>query len=202
MTGAERKESIIKTAIRLFAEKGFQATTTRELAAAVGVTEPVLYQHFATKGDLYAGIIETICGQEKKEDARLEAASAAEDDEAFFSRLGELILEWYDNEPEVARLLLFSALEKHELKDRFFEREVSVLYERLTEYIERRQRKGIFRKMDSYLAARAFAGGFIHQGMAQTVYGLNDFKRTRAEVVKGIVDVFLNGMKKPRRGAR
>jgi len=58
MRGEERHAAIVRCAIRLFAEKGFRGATTRELAASVGVTEPVLYQHFETKRDLYAAIIE------------------------------------------------------------------------------------------------------------------------------------------------
>ena len=58
MKSAERRDAIVRSAIHLFAEKGFRGATTRELAAAAGVTEPVLYQHFRTKSDLYSAIIE------------------------------------------------------------------------------------------------------------------------------------------------
>ena len=58
MRGEERYAAIVRCAIRLFAEKGFRGATTRELASALGVTEPVLYRHFPTKRDLYNAIIE------------------------------------------------------------------------------------------------------------------------------------------------
>ena len=203
MSAEERKAAIVKAAVGLFAEKGFRGTTTRELAAAVGVTEPVIYQHFATKRDLYTAIIESISKDEHKDaDARLEAARAAEDDRAFFTRLGELILDWYLEEPRCIRLLLFSALEGHELSDIFYERQMVVLYNMLTDYIERRMRKGAFRNMDPYLAARAFTGMFCHQGMAMTVFSLDDLKGSRRQIAEGIVNVFLNGMRHPRSEAQ
>jgi AcrR family transcriptional regulator len=59
LSSEERKRVIVEAAIQLFSERGFQGTTTRELAAAAGVTEPVLYQHFETKRDLYSALIET-----------------------------------------------------------------------------------------------------------------------------------------------
>src|SRR5574341_482023 len=59
MPGEERRAAIAAAAVRLFAERGFRGATTRELAAAAGVTEPVLYQHFKTKRDLYGAIIES-----------------------------------------------------------------------------------------------------------------------------------------------
>ncbi len=196
LSAEERRAAIVKAAVRLFSEKGFRGTTTRELAAAVGVTEPVLYQHFATKGDLYTAIIEAICRhRDRDRDDLLELARHAEDDEAFFSRLGELILEWYDEQPEVIRLLLFSALEEHDLKDRFVETQVAMLYEILTEYLQRRMDKGVFRRMDPYLAARAFTGMVSHQGMAKVVFGIDGLRGDRGEVARHLADIFLNGMR-------
>ncbi len=196
LTAEERRAAIVEAAVRLFAEKGFRGTTTRELAAAVGVSEPVLYQHFATKGDLYTAIIEAICRhRDRDRDGLLELARHAEDDEAFFSRLAELILEWYDEQPEVVRLLLFSALEEHDLKDRFVETQVAMLYEILTEYLERRMDKGVFRRMDPYLAARAFTGMVSHQGMAKVVFGIDDLRGSRQEIARKIADIFVNGIR-------
>ncbi len=197
LTAEERKADIVRTAVRLFAEKGFRGTTTRELARVCGVSEPVLYQHFSTKRELYRAIIESICIVEQKdEDPRLVQVREAEDDEAFFTRLAELMLEWYDQEPAVIRLLLFSALEGHELSDLFYQRQMVVYYQMLTEYLGRRMRKGVFREMDPYLAARAFTGTVAHQGMASTVFGLTDLKGTRQEIAQRLVNVFLNGIRK------
>ena len=53
LTGEERQAAIVKAVRRVFAEKGFHATTTRELAAAAGVSEALLFKHFPTKEALY-----------------------------------------------------------------------------------------------------------------------------------------------------
>lgn len=58
LSSSARRAAILDEAVKLFSEKGFRGVTTRELAAAVGVTEPVLYQHFETKRDLYRALIE------------------------------------------------------------------------------------------------------------------------------------------------
>ena len=197
MSAEQRKAAIVEAAVRLFAEKGFRGTTTRELAAAVGVSEPVLYQHFTTKRDLYTAMIETLCSDDKRDDS-LEAARAVGDDYTFFARLAELMMEWHDEQPHIMRLLLFSALEGHEMKELFVERQVAILYEILTEYIERRQKKGAFRDMDSYLAARVFTGMVAHQGMAKNVFGLDNLEGDREQIAENIAGIFLNGMKKPR----
>ena len=64
LSGAQRRAAILDAAIELFASRGFRGVTTREIAAAVGVTEPVLYQHFPSKRDLYTAIIESAMGSE------------------------------------------------------------------------------------------------------------------------------------------
>jgi AcrR family transcriptional regulator len=48
-----RKAEILKSALGVFALKGFAATTTKDLAAAAGVSEGLLYKHFPGKESLY-----------------------------------------------------------------------------------------------------------------------------------------------------
>ncbi len=57
ISGEERRASIIKTAVTVFVEKGFSGTTTRELAAAAGVSEALLFKHFPSKEALYSAIL-------------------------------------------------------------------------------------------------------------------------------------------------
>jgi len=53
-----KKEKILKTAARLFATQGFDATTTIQIAREAGVTEPLIYYHFKGKDDLFTRIID------------------------------------------------------------------------------------------------------------------------------------------------
>lgn len=52
-----KKKAILKSAARLFASQGFEATTTIQIAAEAGVTEPLIYYHFRGKDDLFTQII-------------------------------------------------------------------------------------------------------------------------------------------------
>jgi AcrR family transcriptional regulator len=56
MSSEDRRTAIIKTAQRVFVEKGFYRTTTRELAEAAGVSEALLFKHFPNKEALYSAI--------------------------------------------------------------------------------------------------------------------------------------------------
>jgi AcrR family transcriptional regulator len=54
----EKKQAILKTAARLFAVQGFEATTTVQIACEAAATEPLIYYHFKGKDDLFTRIIE------------------------------------------------------------------------------------------------------------------------------------------------
>jgi TetR/AcrR family transcriptional regulator, transcriptional repressor of aconitase len=61
LSGEQRKRAIVEAALPLFAAKGFEATTTKEVARAAGVSEPLLYKHFPSKEALYNQIQNFTC---------------------------------------------------------------------------------------------------------------------------------------------
>jgi AcrR family transcriptional regulator len=58
MPAAERRQCVLEAAVRVFARSSYHAATTAEIARESGVTEPVLYRHFASKRDLYLACLE------------------------------------------------------------------------------------------------------------------------------------------------
>ena len=53
LPAAERRQAILEAAMRVFSQGSYAGATTAEIAREAGVTEPVLYRHFASKRDLY-----------------------------------------------------------------------------------------------------------------------------------------------------
>ena len=72
LPAAERRDEILRTAFPLFARRGYEGTTTRELAIAAGVTEPILYRHFPSKEALFAAVFDAA---ERRILSALEAAA-------------------------------------------------------------------------------------------------------------------------------
>jgi len=54
-----RRGEILDAALAVFAEKGYEAGTMREIAARIGVTEPALYRHYSGKEALLVDLIST-----------------------------------------------------------------------------------------------------------------------------------------------
>jgi TetR/AcrR family transcriptional regulator, transcriptional repressor of aconitase len=56
-----RRKAIVDAAMPLFARNGFGGTTTKQIAAAAGVSEALLFKHFPTKSELYQAMLRSGC---------------------------------------------------------------------------------------------------------------------------------------------
>ncbi|MBV9958648.1 MAG: TetR/AcrR family transcriptional regulator [Acidobacteria bacterium] len=199
MAGEERRLQILRIAVRLFSQRGFRGTTTKEIAQAAGVSEAMVFRHFATKQELYAAILDhKACAGEQFQDPRvmLEEAVRRKDDRAVFETLACKALEHHDRDPEFQRLLLHSALEEHELAQMFWGRTVLQVYEFLGAYIRERQQDGAFRDLSPNVVVRALLGMIIHHSLNNNLW---DKQRTLIDIsneqaAREFTDILLNGL--------
>src|SRR3954471_4810564 len=56
----QRRDQLIEVATKLFADWGYEATTTALIAKTAGVTEPILYRHFKSKQELFVAIVRSV----------------------------------------------------------------------------------------------------------------------------------------------
>lgn len=152
LTAQDRRQHLLNTAAELFSRHGYQGTTTRKIADAAGVTEALIFRHFPKKEDLYWEIIQDRCHTRAAKDRLRERLASSDSDDQTFSAIAADILGRHTRDPQLFRLLLFSALEKHELSHRFFRSHISEYYEQVADRIRERIRDGKFRKVDPLLA--------------------------------------------------
>ena len=57
LTAPMRRQHILDCALPSFGERGFHDTSMNDIAHAAGITKPVIYQHFASKRELYSALI-------------------------------------------------------------------------------------------------------------------------------------------------
>jgi AcrR family transcriptional regulator len=132
----ERRAAIIKAVRRLFAEKGFHGTTTRELAEAAGVSEALLFKHFPTKEALYAAMEHACCAEQTS--GLLEKLKALEPSTATLAILVHLFVsrmlaaqEAEDEEALQTRLMVRSLTEDGEFARLFLQGRPSYLMRKL-----------------------------------------------------------------------
>jgi AcrR family transcriptional regulator len=88
LRGPERKVAIEDAAARVFAERGYVETRLEDVAAAVGVTKPIIYRHFRSKKALYLALIE----RHIERQARFGPVATAE---PFAARLPSMLDSWF-----------------------------------------------------------------------------------------------------------
>jgi TetR/AcrR family transcriptional regulator len=189
MAGEDRRRQLIEIAIDLFSRRGFAGTTTKEIAAAAGVTEAIIFRHFATKQDFYKAILDYKCGGDGPEKwmAETKAFMDRNDDEGLFRFLITTILQFYRDEPQFERLLIHAALEGHELALMHHNQMASSIGAQFKEYIVRRQSEGALRQCEPSAILFSLAG--ISQ-----FYALQKYIHQRSELTvpdEQMVDSFL-----------
>ena len=172
MAGDERRLQILRVAVSLFSQRGFRGTTTKEIAQAAGVSEAMVFRHFATKQELYSAILDhkACSGGPIDPEQMVADALQRKDDHAVFEGLALGALQHHECDPEFQRLLLHSALERHELAQMFFETFVRRVYEFLGGYIRERQRDGAMIKIDPAIVVRAFVGMVMHHSLNNNLW--------------------------------
>ena len=198
MAGEERRRQILRVAVSLFSRQGFGGTTTKKIADAAGVSEAMVFRHFATKEELYTAILDhkACSGDAMDPESMVAEAIKRKDDRGVFEGLAFGALQHHEHDPEFQRLLLHSALEGHELAQMFFEKFVRRVYEFLGAYIHERQRDGAMIKIEPAVVVRAFIGMIIHHSLNNNLW---DPKRrllnlSNEDAAKQFTEILLRGI--------
>jgi AcrR family transcriptional regulator len=196
MPAANRRRQIVAVAAELFAQKGFRGTTTKEIADRAGVSEAIIFRHFATKDDLYRAILDyKLKETAKRMQENLNEAASRKDDDAYFGLLAYEMLEFHRRDRTLMRLLLFSALEGHDLSEIFFHSTAREMKNQIRRYIKQRIADGAFRLIDPAVAARAFMGMVLNQAQVRNIFRDDDLRFSNKQLADRFVDIFLNGIR-------
>lgn len=170
LTSEERREEFLQKAIEFFAEEGF-ASSTRELAKRLDVTQPLLYRYFASKDELIAEVYETVYVRRWR----------AEWDEMLADRsvpVKERLVRFYHAYTDVVfqrdwmRIFLFAGLKGGAINRRYIDRvSKRILQPILREY---RHENGLFtgEVSDQEIElAWSTHGGIYYYGVRTEIYG-------------------------------
>lgn len=198
MAAESRRSQIVEVAAELFSQRGFRGTTTKEIADSAGVSEAIIFRHFATKDDLYRAILDHKVKQgTERMQANLNEAASRKDDNAYFGSLAYEMLEFHGKDRTFMRLLLFSALEGHDLSEIFFHSTAREMKNQIRRYIKQRIADGAFRQVDAAVAARAFVGMVLNQAQVRNIFRDDDLRFSNRQLADRFVEIFLTGIRNP-----
>src|SRR5437660_12830208 len=147
MPASDRRSQILETALTVFSRKGFEGATTKEIAAAAGVTEAIIFRHFPTKQALYTAVLDFHheAGEFDEWLAEWKSFMDRSDDEGLLRAIMARILACSRPDVRVERVLLFAALEGHQTGLEHNRQRSFPVFELLTQYVARRQSEGALR---------------------------------------------------------
>src|SRR6478672_5543059 len=138
----QRKAAVLDSACGIFSSGSYRGTTTGQASRLAGVTEPVLYRHFASKRDLYLAVLE-----ESWRRLRLlwDAAVEAEPDPRLWvGAMGQAYFEAKDQKVRCADLWVQALTEASDdpVIRKFLRKQMREVHDYVTDVIRRSQEAG------------------------------------------------------------
>ena len=158
----QRRQEILQAAARVFAQKGFEKSTTREIAQEAGVAEGTIYTHFASKQQLLTALVATVQAQFDAIRLRLQASGAAPAD---IVAMVEGVLATLAEQGEVIRGLLTALWDQRgSFQGYLFPGSQEVMLS-IEEYLRAGIQAGVLRRCDVRLVARMAVGSILFQAL-------------------------------------
>ena len=188
----QTRTRILQAAQRLFAAKGFEGTTTRDLAQIAGVAEGTLFRHFANKKAILVEVatsgwvdILTDLLTELSEMGSYKAVA-----QVIRRRMCNL-----QKNADIMRVCFMEVQFHPDLRDRIQTEIIEKMTEVAEAFFQTAIDKGIYRQMDAKLGAKVFLGLFAIAGFSDhTLINPNASPQEMQKMAEGLADIFLNGV--------
>jgi len=199
MRAEERRTQLIGVALQLFATRGFQGTTTKAIAEAAGVSEAIIFRHFATKEDLYEAILQHQAAEDGYDAtvAALREAAERGDDEGLVRTLASKVLATYRRDPDFQRVMLFASLDGHAFASLSNRSMGLPIFAFLRDYIATRQAAGVIRQGDPGLIVFSMVAVPVYYAIGTGLFEIDPMRRSDREAVETFTRIIIDGLRSP-----
>ncbi len=143
----DTREHLLRTAARLFSDKGFYGTSLRDIGGEVGIANASLLYHFPSKGKLYAAVLERIAKDWEETNQRLDSIGG--DSAAKLQALSIEFLDWATEHPHYTRIITRELLDNMDRLERVDTWYLAPMLHKFQNIIDAGQATGQFRPCDS-----------------------------------------------------
>src|SRR4051812_7734910 len=103
LSATDRRAAILDSALQIFSSRGYHAASIDEIAGEAGISKALIYEHFPSKKELHASLLQRHV-QEIFE-ALAQAAAGPEPGEVRLRNGVDAFFEWVETHPRAFRLL-------------------------------------------------------------------------------------------------
>lgn len=191
--GNSARRRILKAGLELFGDRGFKATTTKDIAVKARVNEVTIFRQFGSKRNLFGAVMaEMFPVDEIRESVSFEDDG---DIEELLLRNVRTVLGILRSNASLFKVVLADIWRMPKARGTAaefgFERGVRLL----SEFMEAQMQAGRLRREDPEIAARAWLGMIQSYFMARDLFGGSRSKELdEDETLRGFVRIFINGM--------
>ncbi len=188
--GERTRQAIIDAAYSVILEKGYHAASMRQIAKQAGIVVGGIYNHFASKEEIFAAIVMKYHPYKHILPLALEAGGS--DLETFVHNVGQAIVRELSANPDFVNLLLIEIVEfrgKH-TADVFQD-----VFPRALPLLARFQAEEA-RQIPPMMLMRIFIGTFVAYYLTELSVGAVFMPNMQEEAMRQFVDVFLHGVLK------
>lgn len=196
LPASDRRLQLVETALDCFSRKGFGGTTTKEIAAAAGVTEAIIFRHFPTKQDLYNAVLDQHHDSGRIADCIEQWKNCMDrnDDEGLVRSMIETIFDAHRHDLRGHRVLLFAALEGHESALEYHRQFSFPISELLCQYVARRQSEGALLGSNPEAVIAAVYGMAEQYATMTRMFGFRSTTTDR-QMADSFVDIVMHGIR-------
>ncbi|MEQ9354383.1 TetR/AcrR family transcriptional regulator [Coleofasciculus chthonoplastes] len=188
----ETKQRILDAAQRLFASRGYNGTTTRDLAAKAGVAEGTLFRHFENKKAILVEVA-TQGWVELLTDLLTELSEMGSY-KAVAQVMRRRMMRMHEN-ADMMRVCFMEAQFHPDLRDRIQSEVIAKMSDVAEAFFETAMERGIYRRTNPKVVARVFLGMFAVAGFSdETIMEPGASLKDVQDMAEGIADIFLNGV--------
>jgi len=188
----ETQTRILQSAQRLFARRGYDGTTTRDLAQDARVAEGTLFRHFENKKAILIEVA-TQGWVELLTDLLTELSEMGSY-KAVAQVMRRRMMHLHKNS-DMLRVCFMEAQFHPDLCDRIQKEVIGKMMDVTEAFFQTAMDRGIYRQMDPKTVARVFLGMFMVAGFSQETMVVADASPQDLQTMaEGIADIFLNGV--------
>lgn len=189
---AQTRTRILQAAQRLFAHKGYDGTTTRDLATAAGVAEGTLFRHFANKKAILVEVA-TQGWVELLTDLLTELSEMGSY-KAVAQVMRRRMLRLHEN-ADMMRVCFLEAQFHPDLREQIQQEVIAKMTDVAEAFFQTAMDRGVYRQMNPRIVAQVFLGMFAVAGFSQdTLLEGGSSPQAMLEMAEGLADIFLNGV--------
>lgn len=194
LSADERREQIIGAARRVFEQTGFDGARTRDLAAAAGVNEALLYRHFGSKEELFEAAVATPLEEAVSKVVELSGAPPEDFDDTgavMYDRTYQFIYDLLGVMDEIGPLLGVMLFGQADRAADYFRDRIDPSLVEVERVVEANLSAWQHKEFDVGLMVRLTVGMTWFIG---TTDRLSERKRDRAETAAAITTMLINGV--------